>query len=1216
MWFEFFKFDLRYQLRQPLLWVIALIFGLMAFGLSSSDAVQIGGGVGNVNRNAPTVIAQFFGIFSIISMFVVTIFMAGAILRDTEIGISDMIFATPMRKHDYLIGRFAGGMLACMAIFVLVALGIMLGGVMPWVDAARVGPFSLQPYLWSFAVIVIPNLLFISSVLMLLAATTRSMLMVYIGVIAFFVLQTVADVLTRDINNEWLAALMDPFGLDAMNRMTRYFSTAESNTMLPTFSGFLLANRALWSAIALALFGATLYWFKPQRADTGRKLFGKTASVARSENHADSKAHSGSGSDNSGDNNRAQPPCPNLPRTLPRIQPGAINPWQQCWSLLCFDAMAVFKSIPFLVMLMFGLFNFIVGSVFSEVIYGTSAYPVTRVMVRAIEGSFSFLLIIIVIFYSGELVFKERQAKIADVTDAMPMPNWVPLLAKCLALCAVVLGFMLTGTLTAIGFQAIKGGTSIEWSLYFSGALTNSLYFILTGMLAIALQVFFNNKFIAYAATFLLFIAGLILRFLHLDHNLYHFAGAPRLPYSDMNGYGHFLAGWSWFNLYWALFAIILLTLAQLLWVRGLSHEWKTRLQLARSRLRGTTRAVLALSILAMAGTGGWIFYNTNVLNHYIASDVQMDKQARYEKLYSKYHDLPTPKITDVSADVAIYPASRTVEINGHYLLQNKTATPLDTLRLQVNTDVETRWQNLPPHKIELEDKDLGFSILRLSQPLAPGANLPLDFKVSVKHRGFTNKGTPDTINLNGTFFNNRQFFPQLSYNKDSELQDRNERRKRGLGEPERMYKLENEAARANNILGGTSDWINFETTVSTSSDQIALAPGYLQKSWEKDGRRYFHYKMDRPMMPFFAYLSANWEVKKDQWKGVPIEIYYDKKHPYNVERMIKATQKSLDYYTANFTPYQHRQVRILEFPNYDTFAQSFANTIPYSESIGFIADMRDTDKIDAVTYVTAHEMAHQWWGHQVIGANVQGATVMMESLSQYFALMVMEKEYGRDKMRRFLRYELDGYLRQRGGEKIEELPLNRVEGQQYIHYQKASLIFYRLRDEIGEEALNRALKRYLQDKAYQNAPFTTSRELLDYIRAETPKEKHALLQDMFEKIVFYDNRVVEASAKKRPDGQWNVTMKLHLAKMEADGKGKETPRAYDEPVEIGIFARKPGTKEKDEKVLFLEKRLLTGAEPSVSITVKEQPFDVGIDPYNKLIDRVSSDNRKDVSIK
>jgi aminopeptidase N len=270
---------------------------------------------------------------------------------------------------------------------------------------------------------------------------------------------------------------------------------------------------------------------------------------------------------------------------------------------------------------------------------------------------------------------------------------------------------------------------------------------------------------------------------------------------------------------------------------------------------------------------------------------------------------------------------------------------------------------------------------------------------------------------------------------------------------------------------------------------------------------------------------------------------------------------------------------------------------------------------VDYVFYVTAHEMAHQWWAHQVIGANVQGATMLVESLAQYSALMVMEKEYGREHLRRFFKEELDNYLRARRGEQIEELPLFRVENQAYIHYQKGALVFYRLREEIGEQALNRALQRFLKDKAYQAPPYTTSKELLGYIRAEATPDKQDLITDLFERIVFYDNRVVEASAKQRSDGQWDVTMKLHLAKLEADGKGKESARVFEEPVEIAVFARPTNGKEADEKILFSEKRRLSGTEPVLTVTVKEKPFEVGVDPYNKMIDRVSSDNRKQVSM-
>ncbi len=1190
MWLEFFRFDLRYQLRQPLLWVSGLLFGLMAFGAASSDAVQIGGAVGNVYRNAPMVIVQFLGVFTIIAMFIVTIFIAGSVLRDTEIGISDMIFATPMKKRDYLFGRFVAGQLACLSIFLLISVGIMLGTVMPWVDTARVGPFSITPYLWGFAVFIIPNLLLIGAFLMLLAATTRSMLLVYVGVIVFFVLWSVAGVFSRDLGNEWLAVLMDPFGLRAFARMTRYFSTAEANSALPPIAGFILATRALWLVVTAVLLGLTLLLFKPQRPDTGRRRWGRASTAG----------------------------APGTPLPATRYQPvqatlTPATPWRQCAAMLRFDALGVFKSVPFLVMLLVGVANFIGGATMGAKMYGTQVYPVTRMMLETMTGSFNFMLVLIVTFYAGELIFKERQLKVAEVMDALPVPNWVPLVAKSLALLAVIAGFLGAGVLAAMGFQLFKGGAPLEPALYLQGALQGSAFFVLMGLLGIALQVLCNNKFIGYLVVILLMVAQTVLGILHFDHNLYTIAGLPQVSYSDMNGFGHFLTGWAWYLAYWGWFVLALLLLAYGFWARGVSHEWRMRRRLAAHQLKGAGGAALALCLLAFVGTGGWIFYNTNVLNPYVSADVRMDRQANYEKLYRQYKGLAQPRVTDIQASVDIFPQERRLLINGHYRLLNKQATALQMLYVQVVPDVETVLRNLPAHQVVLDDQLLGMRILKLAQPLAPGAAMDLDFSVTVRNQGFTNDGRPDSINLNGTFFNNAQFFPALGYSAN-ELSDRNERRKRGLGEPQRMPKLEDEPARRNHQLDSEADWVNFETTVSTSADQVALAPGYLQRTWQKEGRRYFHYKMDRPMLPFFAYLSARWQVKKGDWHGLPIEIYFDPRHGYNVDRMITATQKSLDYFSAHFTPYQHQQVRILEFPRYATFAQSFANTIPYSEAIGFIADLRDKDDIDYVFYVTAHEMAHQWWAHQVIGANVQGATMLVESLAQYSALMVMEKEYGREHLRRFFKDELDNYLRARRGEQIEELPLFRVENQPYIHYRKGALVFYRLREEIGEAALNRALKRFLQDKAYQAPPYTTSRELLSYIRAEAGPEQQDLITDLFEKMVFYDNRVLQASAKQRADGQWDVTMKLHLAKLEADGRGKETPRAYDEPVELAIFSRAPGAKEASEIILFSDKRRLNDAQPVLTITVRDKPYEVGVDPYNKLIDRVSSDNRKQVS--
>jgi aminopeptidase N len=567
-----------------------------------------------------------------------------------------------------------------------------------------------------------------------------------------------------------------------------------------------------------------------------------------------------------------------------------------------------------------------------------------------------------------------------------------------------------------------------------------------------------------------------------------------------------------------------------------------------------------------------------------------------------------------LNSKVDIFPEQRQVRLRGSYRLVNPHAVPIEVLHVEIPRGLITHSLEFGAHTVELEDPIHGVTRYRLATPLAPAAELAFNFDLEWAPRGFGNTTGPTQVVENGTFFNNG-VLPSFGFNEDRRIMDRNERRKRDLGEVPRMAKIDDEPARANTYLSDDADWIDFETTVSTAEDQIALAPGYLQREWVENGRRYFHYTMDVPMLPFAAWLSARWQVKRGDWNGIPIEVYYHPTHDFNVDRMIEAAQKSFDYYNAHFTPYQHKQLRIIEFPGYQRFAQAFANTVPYSEAIGFIADLRDQDDIDYVFYVTAHEVAHQWWAHQVIGANVQGSTMLSESLSQYSALMVMEKEYGRHQMRRFLKYELDQYLQSRATELIEELPLALVENQQYIHYRKGSLVFYALKEAIGEDTLNAILKRFLQDKGYQQPPYTTSRELLAYLREGTDPKHHRLIEDLFEKIVFFDNRVKEATAVKRDDGKYVVTLALHSSKLEAAGKGEETEVALDDEIEIGIFARPDGGKEKDETVLYLQRHRITEKETTLEIVVDGEPFDAGIDPYNMLIDRVSTDNRRQVSL-
>ncbi|MCP4655495.1 MAG: M1 family metallopeptidase, partial [bacterium] len=360
--------------------------------------------------------------------------------------------------------------------------------------------------------------------------------------------------------------------------------------------------------------------------------------------------------------------------------------------------------------------------------------------------------------------------------------------------------------------------------------------------------------------------------------------------------------------------------------------------------------------------------------------------------------------------------------------------------------------------------------------------------------------------------------------------------------------------------------------------------------------------------------LSAAYQVVRDRWRDVAIEVYYHEPHAFNLERMIDSVKKSLAYYTENFGPYQYRQMRIIEIPRYAEFAQSFPNTVAYSEAVGFIAKVDAEEVIDYPFYVTAHEVAHQWWGDQVVGGNVQGAALLSETMAQYSALMVMEREYGKEKMRRFLKYELDSYLRGRSGDGAEEVPLYRVENQRYIYYRKGSVVMYALRDYVGEEPLNQALAAYIAAVKFQMPPYTNSHELLDFVRRTVPAAQHGLIADMFKTITLFENRVEKASFAERDDGKYVVALQAKASKVRADGRGVETEMALDDWIDVGVFGEREVDGRTEETVLYLEKRHVTEPDLTFELVVDERPVRAGIDPYNKLIDRNSDDNVRRVS--
>ena len=1181
------RFEWRYQVRSPVFWIGFVIFFLLTFGATTIDTIQIGSR-GNVNVNAPFAIVQTLATLMVFAIFIVVAMVAGTVIRDDETGFAPILRSTRLTKGAYLVGRFGGSIVAALAVIAAIPLAIAIGSAMPWLDSEKVGPFVPGHYLYALFVFGLPTLLITGAAFFALATATRSLMWTYVGAIGTIVSFVVSRALLRDQAHETFAALSDPFGLSALGITTKYWTASERNTLLPPLTGLLLANRLLWTGVA-ALFLA-LAW-RLFRFETRSKKFRKVgAAEVESE---------------------VAPPQGALPTPDQHTASGLV----QLLALARFDVGLIFRSPAFFVLLMIGVLNTAGSAWYVGEWYGSDSYPTTRLMVQALLGAFTIMPIIIAIYYGGELVWRDRERRMHEIVDATAAPDWTHLVPKIVAIALVLAASCVVAVLTGIGIQLLKGYTHVELGGYLLWFVVPTLInALLLAILSVFVQVLVPQKFIGYGVMLLYLVATVALGTAGFEHNLYEYGGASSVPISDMNGMARFWIGRAWFQFYWGAFAVMLAVLAYALWRRGTTTALRPRLAALPRRFVGGARATFVVAFVAWVASGAFIFYNTNVLNRYRTGPDIEKETAEAEKRFLQYEKVVVPRIVGVTLNVQLFPHDVKAVTTGSYRLINRSDQPIDRVWFNWPDRLHVDRLEIDGGAIAEDFPDFAYRRYSLQPAMRPGETREVRFATTLEEKGFPNNAPLTRIVGNGTFINNAEITPDIGVSRDRFLKDRAKRRKYGLPADLRPPTLEDETGRARNVFSDAADWVDADLTVTTDADQTPIAPGYTLSDTVADGRRTVHFKPDAPINDFFSIQSARYAVKRDQARNaagaIDIAVYYEPGHDANVDRMLNAMKISLAMFSQRFSPYQFRQARILEFPGYEAFAQSFANTIPYSEDIGFLTRLGAPDKIDIATYVTAHEVGHQWWGHQLVPSDQQGATMLVESFAQYSALLVMEKMYGREQMRKFLKYELDRYLRRRGGEVVEELPLYRVENQQYIHYQKGSLAMYWLKEVVGEDKVDRAMARMLQQHAFKAAPFPNTLDFLKILREEAGPANDALITDLFEKITLLDVKASDAKSTKRGDGRYDVSFVVDAKKFYADGKGKETEAPLDEPFDIGVFGAEPGKPgyTAADVLSFERQRIHTGRQ-TVSVVVDRAPTFVGVDPYNKRIDRNSEDN-------
>ncbi|MXN92412.1 hypothetical protein GR160_14380 [Flavobacterium sp. Sd200] len=1179
-----------------MLWIFLFIITLITFLNIAFDNGNFGGAMGSIKKNAPYILQEFYAQFSIIALLMTTAFMNATASRDFQHGMYQFVFSSPIKKRDYYFGKFIGAAIISLIPLLGVSLGFLIAPILApiWPDSFemaapdRFGNVIWMAHLQSLIVFGIPNIIITGVLMYGLAIIFRNNIVSFIGAMVIIVFYAVSNSFIRDVQKEWIANLLDPFGLNPFEIITKYMTVAEKNTQAIGLHGYLLTNRIIWVAVGIALLIGIyfVFSFNTKKEKVSKKK--KSDEAVSSKIVITDKVYE--------------------PTRANRFAIGTFL------NLVIFEAKAIIKNPTFIIIISIGMIILITNLTSSTGGYGVAQYPVTYEVIGTIQGSLSIFMIAFITFYTGVLVWKERDAKLNEIQDATPVKTGVIVASKIAAMIIASAAVLCIAILIGIIAQTAYGYHRYELLLYIKFLLLLRLSgFAFLIVLSLFLHYLFNNRYIGYFAFVAFVIVDPILwSTLEISSSMVSFGSRPKIIYSDMNGFGPYIPSTLWFTAYWILFCTILCFIITALYVRGKEPQFKYRLISAKRRLRNNALALI-VSVIAFITCAGFVYYNTQVLNKYDSADDVEKMQVDYEKKYKKYENIAQPRYTAFNYNIDIYPEDRSLTAKIEAWVKNKTDQPMSEIHFTLPQLTDSLKINVPGAKLKTNDKRLHYRIYRLSSPLAPNDSIKINIDQWSITKGFENAVSFTQLTQNGTFFNNMDLLPIIGYNSNFEIGDKNRRKRLKLPKRDRMPKLDenNLVARGNTYLGSDSDWVTVNTTISTSADQTAIAPGSLVKKWTKDDRNYFNYKLDQKALNFYSFISARYEVARQKWNGIDLEVYYDKNHAYNVPNMLKSMEKSLEYYTANFGPYYQKQCRIIEFPRYRTFAQAFPGTMPFSEGIGFIIDLRDVtkDDIDQVYYVVAHEMAHQYWAHQVCGANMQGSEMMSEGFAQYSALMVMEKEYGKDKMKKFLKYEMDDYLNGRSSESEAEQPLMKTESQQYIHYNKASVVMYYLKEMIGEKNVNLALKNLIDKYAYKEPPYPTSIAAVNEFKKVTPPDMQYLIEDMFENITLFSNRMLSAKYKK-VGNEYEVTLKTTSEKFRADSLGTETPKPIADLIDIGVFA-KPADDENMGKPLVYKRVKITKKDNTFTFRTKELPYEAGIDPYNYLIDRLPDDNVK-----
>jgi len=1180
MYKQLLQFEVFYQLKQRAFPIFALLFLALGIFVGKQGYAPTG-----VNFNSYTQVYFFTGIFSLGSVFIIMFFTISAILRDKHHKMEALIYSAPIKKTQYFWSRFLGTFIFSVLAFTPFMLGLMAGASFFGLDPERLSPFHILSYIQPWLYLVIPNIFICTSIIFAVSTLTKNNIATYVSAVFIYMLYMVSSIFLNSPaiaqsvptspEGMAIAALSDPFGIAAFFEQTQYWTPFQRNTQLLSFSGLFMWNRLIWilASIGVLLGTYALFSFR-----TFNKKVKKATKLSKA----------------------AKVNTPYKPLV------GIYNFKAQFIAfkaLLNMELKAVFKSIPFvavLLMWLFMVFSELSSTLFGGGAYNDSLHPFTNILVEIIVEpliTFSFILIV---FYSAELVWKERSYNFNSIIDATPVSNAVFFLSKLTTLLALPCILIISGIAMSIAFQMALGYSNFEFELYASIFYHYGLQLAVFCMIALFVHSLVKYKYLGMGIVGAIIVLSSKAAMLGLEHPLTSIGFLPHPSYTNMNGFSGITKLFNHLSLYWIAIGGMLCLLSFKLWQRGIFSS--LIVQLANLKYNWTKAQGIAfiMLIITSISAASVVYYNTNIISTYETAADNLDYREQYERQFKKYESLERLYPVVMKTEVDIFPSEGMFSIKGNYVVKHKGTQPISQVFIT---------ERVPLQQIDFEDARLvehdsvfGTYLFEFKNPIQPQQLLNYSFETKKTLKGYE---TDIAIVNSGTYINFRDFEP-FDYAKHYEITNAIEREKRNLPKREVDKQIDSHLAMENSKY----EKVDFETVMSTQNDQIALSSGELVRKWNEGDRHYFHYKSKSKVIPMLAYFSAEYATKKTNFKGISIEQYYDEDHYFNIDQIEESSEYTLDYCIENFGAYAFDHLRIAEIPGHWPFG-GFAHPglISMVEDRLYLTDIRDTEAFNLVAKRTIHEVAHQWWGHVLIPKVAPGGAIFTEGFAKYTEAVIMDKYYGKRAVYQLAQTANRRYFSGRSYASKIEPPLFLEDEESYLAYGKSYTVMLALRDLIGEQGLNTIMRDLIDRFGTSNAFGITSTHLLEALYAASPTEHHVLIDDWFKRVITYDLGINESTHKELANGQFEISIKIKAKRSQMLDTGDTKSISINEPIQIGLFRKHPRLISKDDTILYLKPHQVTKDGQEFKIIVDELPSHIAIDPYGTRTDERLTDN-------